>query len=196
METLRVRSTDFQGLILLLLRVLAIYHCSILPFLTTSIILTRCFSDYVRLCWLPELRVFRGSILQVLPVLAVIWGDTTSIGNILGFVLRIYYCHYGQFFIVWQLIAYSHIASTRSTAVHTFDTSITLRNSMWRILKWSSVPPAAACRLASVALSSRCNLEPIIRSLHPKRGMTVHFQTVYYTARKLSDCWEVLLRYQ
>ena len=35
---------------------------------------------------LPELRVFRGSILQVLPALAVIGEDTASIGNIL--VLR------------------------------------------------------------------------------------------------------------
>ena len=44
------------------------------------------------------LRVFRGSILQVLPVLAVISEDTASVGNILGYVLQIYNCQYVQFF--------------------------------------------------------------------------------------------------
>ena len=39
-------------------------------------------SDSVRL--LSELQVFRGSILQVLPVLAVIRKGTAGIGNILG----------------------------------------------------------------------------------------------------------------
>ena len=33
---------------------------------------------------LPERRVFRDAILQVLSVPAVIWEDTASIGNILG----------------------------------------------------------------------------------------------------------------
>ena len=48
--------------------------------------LLRVHSQYFRLCTfpLPELRVFRGSTLQVQPVLAVVWEDTASIGNILG----------------------------------------------------------------------------------------------------------------
>ena len=33
---------------------------------------------------LPKLRVFRGSVLQLLPVLAVIWEDTARIGNTLA----------------------------------------------------------------------------------------------------------------
>ena len=35
---------------------------------------------------LPERRVFRDAILQVLSVPAVIWEDTASIGNILGLI--------------------------------------------------------------------------------------------------------------
>ena len=81
MGTLRVLSTDCQGPILPILQVLAVCHCSILPLL-------RVYSQYFGLCTfiLPALRVFRGSILLVMPVHGVIWEDTASIGNIL--VLR------------------------------------------------------------------------------------------------------------
>ena len=48
--------------------------------------------------WLLELRGRPGSILQVLPALAVIWEDTgCSIGNILGYVLRMYYSGVHEF---------------------------------------------------------------------------------------------------
>ena len=46
------------------------------------------------------------------------WEDTACIGNVLGYVMRIYYCHFWQFFIiVFPLIVYSHITSTRNTEV-------------------------------------------------------------------------------
>ena len=38
---------------------------------------------------LPELRVFRASILRVLPVLTVVWEDTANISNNLGLCANI-----------------------------------------------------------------------------------------------------------
>ena len=58
---------------------------------------TRSISDSVRFI-VPEFGVFRGSILQALPVLALSWEDTASTGNILGLctadVLLPLYGHY------------------------------------------------------------------------------------------------------
>ena len=65
-------------------------YCSFCEYWQYAIVryctLLRVYSQYIRFCTfiLPELREFRGLILQLLPVLAVHWEDTASIGNILG----------------------------------------------------------------------------------------------------------------
>ena len=79
-DTASTDLTVYQGTILLTLPlVLAVCHCSILT-------VPRVYSHYFGFCTFisPEPRVFRGSMLQVRPVLAVTWEDTASIGNILG----------------------------------------------------------------------------------------------------------------
>ena len=99
---------------------------------------------------LPELRVFRGSILQVLLVLAVMWEDTASIGNILGLCTADILSHYGQLFIVgplFILIIY-FILRALAALVYTLNT---LRNSTSSILRCASVH-TVVCRLTSVAL--------------------------------------------
>ena len=95
-------STDLavcQGPTLLILRVLAVCHCSIQRVL-------RVYWQYFGICTFipPELRAFRGYILRVSPVVAVIWEDIASFGNILGLYI---YCGYtatmGQNF-VWPIL--------------------------------------------------------------------------------------------
>ena len=63
---------------------------------------------------LPELRVFRGSILQVLLVLAVMWEDTASIGNILGL------CTADMLLPLWAVLAWPLAIIPRVYSYHTY----------------------------------------------------------------------------
>ena len=87
---------------------IGVWYCSYCEYWQQYVIVRYCphcewvCSLYFGFCTfiLPELRVFRGcSILQVLPVLTIIWEDTASVGNILGLCTAVYYCHYmyGQY---------------------------------------------------------------------------------------------------
>ena len=144
----RVRYCSF------ILRVLlAVCHCSILPQLWLYL-------RYFRLCTfiLPELKSISGFDTAGA-------ADTrSSLGGYFQYwqYPGVMYCRYiiaimgssllfGRF---WYSLIVRVLAALKYTSI--------LRNSTWRLLRWASVH-IAVCRLAIVALSSRCKEEAIIR---------------------------------
>ena len=134
---------------------------------------------------LPELRVFRGSILQVLLVLAVMWEDTASIGNILGLCTADILSHYGQLFIVGPLFILIIYFILRALAA----LSIYSQYSPKFDVKYTEVSICAHC---CVPANECCSpvFDPKNRSSASciRKGLAVHCQTIY-TVRKLCDYW-------
>ena len=152
-------------------------HYSILPILLV-------YSQQHGFCTFIQLWVLRGYILRVLPILAVAWEDTSTIGNFLGLcsadILPLWATLFGRKYSTLRVLAaLKYILNTPSIL------------QVWPGLRWLSVH-TAVCRLASVAVSSIQRTDHQLAASE-EGGLALLFETVYISR---SDCWGVLLGYK